>query len=48
MRDHEPFDRIEDVIAESELRAVLDDYKRVAGYSDEKLVGSAREAQKES
>jgi 2-polyprenyl-6-methoxyphenol hydroxylase-like FAD-dependent oxidoreductase len=42
---NEPFDRIEDVIAESELRAVLDDYKRVAGYSDEKIVGSAREEQ---
>ena len=44
---NERFDRIEDVIAESELRAVLDDYKQVAGYSDEKIVGSAREEQKE-
>jgi 2-polyprenyl-6-methoxyphenol hydroxylase-like FAD-dependent oxidoreductase len=44
---NEPFDRIEDVITETELRAVLDDYKRVAGYSDEKIVGSAREEQRE-
>ena len=37
-----PFDRIEDVITEHELRSVLYDYKHLAGYSEDKLLAAAR------
>jgi hypothetical protein len=39
--DH-PFARIEDVISPSELAALSDNYKRVAGYDLESLRGEAR------
>jgi hypothetical protein len=32
-----PFDRIEDVISEEELRALSDNYKQVAGYDHRSL-----------
>lgn len=34
---HKPFERLEDVIAPEELRAMLEKYKRLAGYSAESL-----------
>jgi 5-methylphenazine-1-carboxylate 1-monooxygenase len=37
----QPFERIEDVIALDELKAISDRYKRVAGYDRESLAGAA-------
>lgn len=34
-----PFDRIEDVISEEELKSISDSYKSIAGYSKEQLAG---------
>jgi 2-polyprenyl-6-methoxyphenol hydroxylase-like FAD-dependent oxidoreductase len=34
---HRPFDRLDDVISESELRAALDSYKQISGYSEQRL-----------
>jgi hypothetical protein len=40
---YQPFERLEDVISEEELRGLLERYKRVAGYSREALAGAAVE-----
>ncbi len=39
--EHQPFTRLEDVITEDELRGVLERYKQISGYSEEKLLAGA-------